>query len=78
MVQQPFCSVDLPQPDDLDDALGLVAGDLQMLLEGVGGGVPVALQGRLENFQMQVCSRLIMLTLPVMMRNRVFRPVMRS
>ena len=90
MWKNPF--VILPKTNDFNDTLGLIAGQLQMVLESIGGGVPVVVQGRVEDQQMllavaasrisrcssQVCSRLIMLTLPVMMRKRVFRPVMRS
>ena len=72
MARDLFAFKCLPQTDDLDDALCLVAGQLQMVLQGVCRAVPVAGQSRIQNFQM------LMLTLPVMMRKRVFRPVMRS
>ena len=44
--------------DSLDDALCLVAGQLQMVLQGVCRAVPVASQSRIQNFQMlQMCIR---------------------
>ena len=47
-----FACFQLPQPDDLDHALGFVTGDLQVLLQSIGGGVPVALGSGIQNFQM--------------------------
>ena len=47
-----FLSFHLPQPDDLDDSLGLIAGQLKVMLQRIGGGVPVVAQGGIQNFQM--------------------------
>ena len=50
--ERSFVVIFLPQPDDLDDALGLIAGQLKVMLQRIGGGVPVVAQGGIQNFQM--------------------------
>ena len=52
MTRDLFAFKCLPQTDDLDDALCLVAGQLQMVLQGVCRAVPVAGQSSVQNFQM--------------------------
>ena len=49
----------LPQPNDLNDALRLIAGQLQMVLQGVCRAVPVAGQSSVQNLQMFAAGLLL-------------------
>ena len=56
-MQQTFLTfILLPQADDLDDALGLIAGQLQMVLQRHGCAVPVLGQGGIQDLQVLLTS----------------------
>ena len=60
----------LPQPDDLDHAFRLIAGQLQMVLQRHGSAVPVPCQSSIQNLQMLLTGPVSYTHLDVYKRQR--------